>query len=179
MRGVEKLTSDHELTVAILKLWPNFIAYVLSFSVIGIMWQNHHALFRTVDTIDRRTVFLNLLLLAATVLIPFATSLLGIYPAMHGSTFLYGAVLTLCSTWYNVLLGHLVKSGAFQESVTQERIATTVRAYRIGWLTYAFAMLVALVLPLASFALYVLIAVYYLVPRGIDADITKYDRQSG
>lgn len=172
MRGVEKLSSDHELTVELLKLWPNLIAYVLSFSVIGIMWQNHHALFRTVDTIDRRTVFLNLLLLASTVLIPFATSLLGIYPSMHGSTFLYGAVLTLCSTWFNVMVGHLLQSRAFEDAV-RERVAATVRAYRFGWLTYVFAMLIALVWPLASFALYVLIAGYYLVPRGIDADITK------
>lgn len=39
--------SDAALRDALLSLWPNAIAYVLSFAVIGIMWQNHHALFRS------------------------------------------------------------------------------------------------------------------------------------
>ena len=42
--------SDRELTAALLRLWPNLITYALSFGVIGIMWQNHHALFRLIVT---------------------------------------------------------------------------------------------------------------------------------
>jgi uncharacterized membrane protein len=138
--------------------------------VIGIMWQNHHALFRTVAQIDRFTVFLNLLLLSSTVFIPFATSTLGFYPSTHAATFLYGCVLSACSTSFNLLLWHLVRSHAFDESVKPERIRATVTAYRVGWVTYVGATLVALVLPVASFALYVLIAAYYLIPRGVDDD---------
>jgi hypothetical protein len=70
-----------------------------------------------------------------------------------------------------VVLWHLIRSRAFVEAVTPERIDGTVTAYRIGWLTYAAATLVALFVPLASFALYVLIAGYYLVPRGVDDDL--------
>src|SRR5579859_7230846 len=85
-----KPPTDAELTHALLALWPNVVAYILSFAVIGIMWQNHHALFRLIERVDRMTVFYNLLLLMATVSIPFATSLLGTYEAMHSSTFVYG-----------------------------------------------------------------------------------------
>jgi hypothetical protein len=46
-----------------------------------------------------------------------------------------------------------------------------VRAYRVGWAVYGGATLLALLLPVASFAAYVAIAVYYLTPRGVDADI--------
>ncbi|HEV3086189.1 MAG TPA: TMEM175 family protein [Candidatus Elarobacter sp.] len=171
MHGELKWTTDAELTRELLKLWPNLIAYALSFAVIGIMWQNHHALFRTVRHVDRVTVFLNLLLLGSTVFIPFVTSTLGFYPTTHAATFLYGVVLSICATWYNVMLWHLIRSRAFVEAVTPERIDGTVTAYRIGWLTYAAATLVALFVPLASFALYVLIAGYYLVPRGVDDDL--------
>ncbi|HTA53900.1 MAG TPA: TMEM175 family protein, partial [Candidatus Acidoferrales bacterium] len=45
--------SNRELAAALLRLWPNLIAYLLSFSVIGLMWQNHHALFRLVRHVDR------------------------------------------------------------------------------------------------------------------------------
>jgi uncharacterized membrane protein len=171
MHGELKWATEAELTHELLKLWPNLIAYALSFAVLGIMWQNHHALFRAVRHVDRVTVFLNLLLLGSTVYIPFVTSTLGFYPTTHAATFLYGVVLSICATWYNVILWHLVRSRAFVESVTADRIDATVKAYRIGWLTYAAATLVALFVPLASFALYVLIAGYYLIPRGVDDDL--------
>ncbi len=172
MHGDVKWATNGELTGELLKLWPNLIAYVLSFAVIGLMWQNHHALFRTVARVDRKTVFLNLLLLASTAFIPFATATLGAYPTTHAATFLYGVVLTLCSTSYNLLLGHLVRSHAFHESVNARYIRATVVAYRVGWLTYVLAAVVALFLPVVSFALYIAIALYYLVPRGVDKDLS-------
>jgi uncharacterized membrane protein len=168
--------SDGELTNALLRLVPNLIAYALSFGVIGLMWQNHHALFRLVDRVDRMTVFLNLVLLGGTAFIPFATSTLGTYPTMHASTFLYGLALTTTATVYNVLLAHLVRSHAFRDDVTGAAIATTLRAYRIGWAGYTMATLLALWLPIVSFGAYLAIAIYYLVPRGIDADIKGLGR---
>jgi uncharacterized membrane protein len=179
MHGELKWATDAELTRELFKLWPNLIAYTLSFAVIGIMWQNHHALMRTVARVDRFTVFINLLLLGSTVLIPFATAMLGFYPITHTATFLYGLVLSACSTFYNLMVWHLARSGAFDASVKPERIKGTVVAYRVGWLTYAGATLVALVFPVASFALYVLIAAYYVVPRGIDDDLDAGPRSDG
>jgi uncharacterized membrane protein len=165
------LSTNRELTTALLAMWPELIAYALSFGVIGIMWQNHHALFRLVERIDRTTVAWNLLLLAGTAFIPFATRSLGEYPTMHASAFLYGLVLTETATCYNLMLNHLIRVGAFQERVSNAMIAATVRAYRVGWAVYAGATLLALLLPVASFAAYVAIAAYYLIPRGVDADI--------
>lgn len=163
--------NNRGLMMALLHLWPNVIAYALSFAVIGIMWQNHHALFRLVERVDRTTVFLNLLLLAGTAFIPFATSTLGAYPDLPASAFLYGVVLSYCATMYNVLLAHLVRRHAFFDNVGNVTIGSTVRAYRVGWVIYVVATLLALATPVASFAAYVLVAIYYLVPRGVDADI--------
>ena len=162
--------TDAELGRALLGLWPNIIAYALSFAVIGIMWQNHHALYRLIERIDRKTVFYNLLLLAATVFIPFATSVLGTYEVMHSSTLLYGIVLTACSTFYNLMLSHLLSTNAFLADVTAETKRQTVVAYRVGWITYFCAMLISLLWPVASFAAYIGITGYYLFPRGVDAD---------
>jgi len=164
-------TSDRLLAPALLRLWPNLIAYTLSFSVIGIMWQNHHALFRLVARIDRTTVFLNLLLLAGTAFIPFATSVLGANPTLKSSTFLYGLALSTTGTCYNLMLNRLVSARAFAPSVSQQTIRSTVTAYRVGWVTYVAATVVALFFPIAAFAMYLAIAAYYLVPRGVDADI--------
>lgn len=163
--------ADAQLRVALMRLWPNLLAYALSFGVIGIMWQNHHALFRLVERVDRATVFLNLILLGGTAFIPFATSTLGSYPTMHASTLLYGLTLSFTATAYNLMLDHLVRARAFGAAVSDATLAQTVRAYRIGWVTYGAATLLALVAPVLSFAAYIAIAIYYLVPRGVDADI--------
>lgn len=166
-----RYTSDHALTSALLGLWPNLIAYALSFAVIGILWQNHHALFRLVARIDRKTILLNLLLLSGIVFIPFATSTLGSYPTMHASTFLYGGVLLFCATANNLMLAHLARRQAFRNGGVDAVIVRTTRAYRGAWATYAVATLLALVVPIASFAAYLAIVCYFLVPRGVDADL--------
>lgn len=161
--------TNRDLASAILHLWPDLIAYGLSFSVIGLMWQNHHALFRSVHQIDGRTIFWNLLLLGATVLIPFATKTLGTYPTLPASAFLYGVILTACAAFFNLMLLSLVRSRAFTADVDESAIGTAVRDYRRGLLVYAGVTLLALVLPVVSFALYVLIVVYFFVPRGNDS----------
>jgi len=163
--------TETELRHAILQLWPNLIAYALSFGVIGIMWQNHHALFRVVTRIDRKLVALNLLLLAGTVIIPFATTVLGTYPTMHSSTFLYGALLSYTGTIYNIMLNYLIATKAFAHTVPRETLVESRRAYLIGTLTYYIAMLLALWMPVLSFAAYVATAIYYLIPHGVDEDL--------
>ena len=165
--------SEAALTHALLALWPNLLAYGLSFAVIGIMWQNHHALFRLVHSVDRTTVFLNLLLLGVVAFIPFATSTLGAFPRTRPATLLYGLTLTSSATAYNLLLAHLVRRRAFAADVRAATIRQTVVAYRVGWATYTTAMLVSLVAPALSFALYLLVAAYFLVPRGVDTDLAR------
>ena len=54
--------------------WPAFLAYLISFFMIGIIWVNHHALVRSITKVDRLLLFLNLVLLLFVVLIPFTTS---------------------------------------------------------------------------------------------------------
>jgi uncharacterized membrane protein len=162
-----------QLAESLLSMWPNLVAYLLSFAVIGIMWQNHHTLFRTVARVDRTTVLYNLLLLAGTAFIPFATGTLGAYPTLLPATLLYGIVLTYCSTVYNVMLVHLLRSTSIDPGISRETIRQTQRSYRFGWGTYAAATLIGFISPVASFAAYVLIVGYYLIPHGVDADIEK------
>jgi len=162
--------SDPQLARSLLSQWPNLISYALSVAVIGIMWHNHQALFRMVARIDRVTVFWNLLLLGGTAFIPFATNALGSYPSYRASTFLYGLVLTYCATAYNLMLNHLVAARLFQPEIGSQAIAQTVRAYRTGWVGYAVSMLLALWSPLLAFAAYLGVALYYLVPHGLDTD---------
>ena len=48
---IEEATPD-ALWQALRSLWPNYLGYVISFATIGIMWANHHLIFRYIDRAD-------------------------------------------------------------------------------------------------------------------------------
>lgn len=169
--AVPVVRSDGELAAKLLALWPNFVAYALSFAVIGIMWNNHHMLFRTVERLDRRTWLINLVLLGITAFIPFSTAVLGAYPKYHAAAALYGFTLVAASITYNALLHYLIARKAFRTSVTETAIRETVFHYRVGLSVYLAATVVAFFQPIVSFWLYWAITLYYLFPRGVDADL--------
>jgi uncharacterized membrane protein len=170
--GREYATEPHLIT-ALWALWPSFLAYALSFAVIGIMWNNHHMLFRTVERLDRTTWLLNLLLLGITAFIPFSTAVLGAHYQLRPADVLYGLTLVAASITYNALLHYLIARRAFRQFVTQNAIRETVFAYRVGLIVYACATVVAFAWPIVSFWLYWAITGFYLFPRGIDADLPE------
>jgi uncharacterized membrane protein len=158
------------LTAALSSEWTAYVAYVLSFAVIGIMWINHHALFRTVVHIDRATLLMNLLLLGVTASIPFATNVLGTYPTLAPAAELYGATLTSSAIAFNLLFAHLRRSNAFSSEVPEAAIARNGARYRIGVGVYACATLVAFWFPLVALGAYCAITIYFLLPGGVDTD---------
>ncbi len=55
--------------------WPAYLAYLVSFLTIGIMWLNHHTMLSAVTRVNRAVLVLNLFLLMGVVAIPFPTAL--------------------------------------------------------------------------------------------------------
>src|SRR3954469_17222873 len=68
-----------DLAHALVKLWPSYATYVVSFFTIGIIWVNHHSQFMQIERADRVLLFLNLYLLMWVAFIPFPTALLAEY----------------------------------------------------------------------------------------------------
>jgi hypothetical protein len=97
---------------------------------------------------------------------------------MRPSAFLYGLTLCWTSTAYNLILWHAVRADAFEADIPKTVIASTVRAYRTGWIVYTSAALLALFFPLVAFAAYLGIAIYYLIPRGVDSDVDDQRRNT-
>ena len=67
------------LLAALLRLWPSYLALVLSFTMIGIYWANHHYLFKLFEKTDHGLNLLNLLFLLCITFVPFPTAVLGDY----------------------------------------------------------------------------------------------------
>lgn len=90
------------------KNWPSYLAYALSFLRIGVIWINHHDIFRIIRRVDRSVMLLNLLLLLLVCAIPFATDVLAEYLDKSGTesnaTILYGLVVLASGVVLNALL---------------------------------------------------------------------------
>ena len=120
---------DHGALLAQLQArWPAFLAYLLSFFMIGIIWVNHHVLVRSIVKVDRTLLFVNLMLLLFVVLIPFATGTEADYFPHNDQDAQLAAVL-----YSGVFLGMSAGFGAILEwTLHGERVSQPLPSGRRG-----------------------------------------------
>ncbi len=94
---------------ALLPLVPVYLSYVLSFVYIGIYWNNHHHMMRTVTSVNGAILWANLHLLFWLSLLPFTTGWMGENHFARVPTALYGVNLLVCAVAYFILQGCLVR----------------------------------------------------------------------
>jgi uncharacterized membrane protein len=150
--------------------WPAFLAYLISFFMIGIVWVNHHALVRSITKVDRLLLFLNLVLLLFVVLIPFATATQADYfPANDGdgrlAMVLYAGVFLGMSVGFGAIFEWTLHGQRVYQPLPPERHWPARARFVGGGLVYVIAILVALFSAVASFVLVAVVAVYYIVER--------------
>jgi uncharacterized membrane protein len=92
--AIPKHLSGGEITDALWDQREDFLAYALSFAVIGRFWLVHHRFFGEVKAFDGRLIVLNLFYLGWIVLIPFSSEVLGEYGGQAPAVILYAANLT-------------------------------------------------------------------------------------
>jgi uncharacterized membrane protein len=173
------------LAAALGRDWPAYFAYVTSFLIIGIIWVNHHAVFRLLKQIDRMAQFLNLVLLMFVAAIPFTTALMSEYltapgPDARTAAVVYSAVMMAMSIGfaglYTYAAGHpeLLADDVDAAAVR----GSTVRFTVVGNLAYLVTIGVAFASAPACLALHLVIALYYTLtqtsgPRGAPVDGTR------
>jgi uncharacterized membrane protein len=150
--------------------WPAFAAYAVSFASIGIIWVNHHTLFRTFSEIDRTLMFVNLLLLFFVVSIPFTTATLAAYlRAGNGSAALaaalYQGAFEGMAIGFSLLFWSAIRRGHLQIALTPQQARHAVIRFGIGNLGYIAGIGLAFVSAPASLALSGLVAVYYVLEQ--------------
>jgi len=160
-------TSD--LSAALLRLWPAYAAYLVSFLTIGIIWVNHHTLLEHCRRVDRRFLYLNLLLLIAVGIVPFPTALVGQYIlSEHGATaalVVYGlGGLLIAIAFTGVFLYATHDQRLVGDGVAPRRIREEGRLFPIGLAAYTLGIALAFVAPVASLAVYGLTALFYALP---------------
>src|SRR5579875_3582714 len=70
---------DSGLWAALRHQWPQYLSYVESFLIIGIIWAQHHQMFRHIERVDHTFLLINIVFLMWIASLPFPTELLGNY----------------------------------------------------------------------------------------------------
>ena len=147
---------------------PRLLVYALSFTFLAIYWNNHHHLMHVVERIDGRVLWANMGLLFALSLTPAATAWWGGHTRDTAPVVVYGMVLLLSAIAYFLLTRALLALHP-----PGSRLATAIGSDRKGRLSavaYVVGIALAFVEPWIGIAIYVGVAVVWLVP---DRRITR------
>ena len=160
---VLELRVPHEASPsALVPLVPVLLSYVLSFVFLGIYWSNHHHLLHAVQHVNGGVLWANLHLLFWLSLIPFATAWMGENHFASWSVALYGTVLWLSAIAYYILTRTLISlHGA--DSLLRKAVGRDFKGV-ISAVICLVAIPLALVKWWLACALYVLVAIIWLVP---------------
>ena len=161
-------SADGDLLGAVARLWPSYLAYVVSFSTIGASWLGHNAITEYLDRANATFVRLNLLLLLLIAFLPFPTRLFADYigknqPERVAST-IYGISLLLSSTLLWVLWRYALHARLVRPDAADEDIQFLTQRLTPGLGGYVILIVAGLFVPVIAVAGYLAIALYYVIP---------------
>lgn len=147
---------------ALQSVLPAFLSYVLSFTYVGIYWNNHHHLLHASEHVSGGVLWANLVLLFFLSLVPFTTAWMGQNHYAAIPVAVYGAVLLLAGFSYTVLTRALMKHHA-KDSLLVTSIGRDWKGIA-SLVMYAIAIPISFVRPRIACACYVLVAAMWLAP---------------
>ena len=147
---------------ALRPLLPVFLTYVLSYIYLGIYWTNHHHMLHATTRINGKVLWANLHLLFWLSLVPFATGWMGENHFASLPTAVYGVVLLLAAIAY-VILQNTIIAAHGEQSKLAIAVGRDVKG-KLSPLLYAAAIPLAFVREWIADAIYVLVALMWLVP---------------
>jgi uncharacterized membrane protein len=152
---------------------PIFLTYVLSFTIVGIMWINHHHLMHLAKRADARLMWANNLLLFCMSLVPFVTSYMGNNHTAALPVAVYGAVMTCTSIAFSLLRGAVNRHHKFDAVLAAYNLHMQLKNLLSAAL-YASSLPLAFVSTKLSIFIFVLIpALYFLPERKIAEQLEK------
>ncbi len=159
-------TAKGNLGSQLTSIWPAYLSYVTTFLIIGIIWINHHHCVSLIGRVDRTFLFINLLLMLTVSFMPFPTKLVAQYlqkPDERQAVIAYATTMTLMAVIYNVWWRYArTNRRLIGDGVPDSALEAVDRAFNPGIPLYGITLAVAFVSPLASVAITLGIAVFYV-----------------
>ena len=144
------------------KLTPVFLSYVLSFTFVAIYWNNHHHLLYTLSRVNGTILWANLHLLFWLSLIPFATAWVGDNPFAPVPTAVYGIAFLMPGCAYYLLVRAMLRVEGPQSTLARA-VGRDLKG-KGSLAVYAAGIAVAFIEPRGAIALYVAVALMWLIP---------------
>jgi uncharacterized membrane protein len=146
----------------LVKLAPVFFSYVLSFAFVAIYWNNHHHLLYTLSRVNGTILWANLHLLFWLSLIPFATAWVGENPFAPVPTAVYGVAFLMPGCAYYLLVRAMLRVEGPQSTLARA-VGRDLKG-KGSLLVYAAGVALAFIEPRGAIALYVAVALIWLIP---------------
>jgi uncharacterized membrane protein len=156
--NVPKDTTWHALAEQV----PSLLVYMLSFTMIGIYWNNHHHLLRATEHISGAVMWSNLHLLFWLSLIPVTTKWVGQEHDAHLPASVYGIVALGSAVAYGILVQMIIRANG-RDSPVAAAIGSDVKG-NVSVVLYIAGVGLAWVSPWIAYALYIAVAVVWFVP---------------
>ncbi|HUL18090.1 MAG TPA: TMEM175 family protein [Steroidobacteraceae bacterium] len=151
---------------------PLFLAYVLSYINVGIFWNNHHHMLQVTERVDGRVLWANLGLLFWLSLVPFVIRWIDEAGLTTAPVAAYGTVLTGAAIAYLILERAIIAANGPNSSLAAA-VGTESKG-RMSLTLYVLGVVLAFVQPWISIALYVAVALMWLVPdRRIESQVKR------
>lgn len=176
----------------------SYVAYVLSFLVIGITWTNHHQIFTQIKRSNHVFLLLNIVFLMWVAVLPFPAALLarylghdagavahfpGAHPvtesnivvALYAGAYVVGAAVFNSLWWYGIYNGRLMG-----DETNRAVVRRTTASYYVGPVAYVLDLILSLYSVEAGLALFLALALYYaLAPLPGMERVTRWARLAG
>ena len=147
---------------ALLPLVSTFLSYVLSFVYIGIYWNNHHHMLHAATKVTGPMLWANLHLLFWLSLFPFATGWMGENHFAPMPSALYGLVLLMAAVAYWLLEQTIIASDG-PSSMLKRAVGRDWKG-KLSPVLYSIAIAATFLIPWVAQAIYVFVAILWLVP---------------
>jgi TMEM175 potassium channel family protein len=154
------------LDQALLNQWPSFLAYVLSFITIGIMWVNHHRMFTLIGRANSTFLLLNVIFLLPVAFVPFPTALIARHILDDGAgvaVVVYGVTMALIALMFDVLFLYAMRRGLLAIELTPESRPRGAWVYQAGPVIYLVGSALAAVSPIISLLIFAALAAFWAI----------------
>jgi TMEM175 potassium channel family protein len=163
---------NESLAHALVRLWPAYLGYAVSFVTIGIIWTNHHLVLDQLRGADRVFLYINVLFLLCIAFIPFPTRLLATYVRTHdgsAAAAAYGITLTATAVFFNLMWRYAIGDGGrlLRPDADRRTVDGITRSYRPGIPMYAGATVVGIFQAEIGAALFASIALFYVLSASV------------
>ena len=139
------------------RLWPSYVAYIITFGAILIMWVNHHDSFKMLNKVSRPFIYSNGLLLLLVTFFPFPTALLAEYitaKSNSAAVVFYCAYHLLVSITYNIMTYTMQKPVyLLRPEIRQALLNRLKRNTRMGLFVYSFTTVFSIWFPVTGLTL--------------------------